>query len=85
MDMDEDILELKLSNRFKSAFKNGQDAEFGQNNLEIAKKQYSYSLNYSTRSIDSVKAINALGRISIKLNQYKNAISYYKLVVFKIF
>ncbi len=40
-------------------------------------------LGYSKGSNDSVKALNALGRTSIKLNDTKNAITYYNLIISK--
>ncbi len=84
-DILENISKPTHSNRFKSAFRNGQDAEFVKKNLQIAKKRYLSCLNYSTRSNDSVKALNALGRISVKLNEYEDAIGHYKSVVLKYF
>ncbi len=38
-------------------------------------------LGYSTGRNDSVKALNALGRASVKLNDTKNAITYYNLII----
>lgn len=84
-DILEDISKPIHSNRFESAFRNGQEAEFVKKNLKIAKKRYLSCLNYSTGSNDSVKALNALGRISVKLNEYEDAIGHYKSVVLKYF
>ena len=77
--------ELKLSKRFKSAFNKGEEAEFAKKNLKTAHKYYLSCLNYSTKSSDSVKALNALGRVSVKLNEYENAIGYYKLIILNRF
>ncbi len=77
--------ELKLSKRFKSDFRKGEEAEFVKKNLKTAHKYYLSCLNYSNGSNDSVKALNALGRVSIKLNEYENSIGYYKLIIFNNF
>ena len=77
--------ELKLSKRFKSAFKKGEETEFAKKTLKTAKKYYLSCLSYSTGRSDSVKALNALGRVSIKLNEYENSIGYYKLIIFNNF
>ncbi len=75
----------KHSSRFKSAFWKGEEAEFAEKNLKTAKKQYLSCLNYSTGSNDSVKALNALGRIFVKLIEYENAIGHYKLIILNYF
>ena len=81
----ENISKPKFSTKFKSNFRKGQESEFFFKNLKIAKKQYFSCLRYSTGSDDSVKALNSLGRISVKLNEFENAISYYKPVILKYF
>ena len=53
--------------------------------MKTAHKYYLLCLNYSNGSNDSVKALNALGRISVKLNEHDNAIGYYKLIIFNNF
>ncbi len=75
----------KISTKFKSNFRKGQEAEFFFENFNIAKKKYLSSLSYSTKSNDSVKALNSLGRIAVKLNEYENAIRHYNLVVLKYY
>ena len=81
----ENVAGPKLSSRFKSAFSKGEEAEFAKNILRTAKKQYLSCLSYSTGDIDSVKALNALGRVSVKLNEYENAIGHYKLIILNHF
>ena len=71
----------KTSNQFKSAFRKGEEAEFAKNDFRNAKNQYLLCLRYSTVENQSVKALNALGRISIKLNEYENAIEYYQQII----
>jgi signal transduction histidine kinase len=75
----------KFSTKFKSNFREGQKAEFFLKNLKIAKKQYLSCLRYSSKSKDSVKALNSLGRVSVKLNEHKNAVNHYKLIVLNYF
>jgi len=57
-----------LPERFNSAFREGETAEFEENDFREAEKYYLSCLNYSTGINDSVKALNALGRIAVKLN-----------------
>ena len=70
-----------LSTRFSSAFRTGEEAEFAEKNPGKAKGYYLLCLGYSTGRNDSVKALNALGRASVKLNDIKNALTYYNLVI----
>lgn len=74
-----------FSTRFKLAFQKGEDAEFAKNSLGTAKKQYLLCLKYSSKAIDSVKALNALGRVTVKLKQYELAIKHYDLILKKYF
>ncbi len=84
-DILENPIESKLSNRFKVAYQKAEKAEFTLKNFEDAKKNYLTCLNYSKGSIDSVKVLNALGRVSVKLNEYGNAINHYKLIISKYY
>lgn len=70
----------KFSNRFKTAYSKGEKAEFAESNLKVAKENYLQCLKISTAAFDSVKALNAVGRISIKLKEYENAIRQYNLI-----
>ncbi len=72
---------LKLSIRFISAFSAGERAEFTEKNPRKAKDFYLSCLSYSTGSSDSVKALNALGRISLKLDAVEDAISAYSAII----
>lgn len=85
IDILENPTEPKLSTRFKAAFQKGEKAEFATKILKTAKKQYLLCLNYSKESNDSVKALNALGRVSVKLNEPENAIGHYKLIISNYF
>ena len=73
--------EAEFSGRFKSAFRAGQTAEFSEKDLRKARENYLACLNYSTGSSDSAKALNALGRISVKLNNKKDAVTFYNSVI----
>jgi signal transduction histidine kinase len=73
--------EIEFSGSFISAFRTGEEAEFAEKNPGKAKGHYLSCLGYSKGSNDSVKALNALGRASIKFNDTKNAITYYNLVI----
>ena len=75
----------KFSKRFKSSFRRGEEAEFAKQNPKTAKKHYLSSLNYSTGSSDSVKSLNALGRVSVKLKEYEETIGFYKLIILNNF
>jgi signal transduction histidine kinase len=77
----ENLTVVKLSSRFNSVFRKGEEAEFAEKNLGKAKGYYLSCLGYSTGRNDSVKALNALGRVSVKLNDVKNAMTYYNLVI----
>ncbi len=81
----ENKINPKFSNRFNATFAKGERAEFATKNLKTAKKQYLSCLNYSRGINDSVKALNALGRVSVKLNEYENAIDHYKLIILNHF
>ncbi|MBW6535940.1 MAG: HAMP domain-containing histidine kinase [Mariniphaga sp.] len=71
----------KLSSRFKTAFSKGEKAEFAESNLNAAKANYIQCLTISTGAFDSVKALNALGRVSTKLQEFENAIQHYNTIV----
>ncbi len=71
------IHENKFSEEFKSSFKAGEIAEFTEKDLQKAKKNYLSCLNNSSGSYDSAKAINALGRVSLKANKITEAFNHY--------
>ncbi|MDO9579278.1 MAG: HAMP domain-containing sensor histidine kinase [Bacteroidales bacterium] len=74
-----------ISERFSSAFNEGETAEFAEKDSEKAKKYYLSCLDYSTGNIDSVKALNALGRIAVKQNDAENASARYGLIALNYF
>jgi signal transduction histidine kinase len=81
----ENLPEIKLSSGNKSTFRKGEEAEFAEKNPGKARNYYLVCLSYSTGGRDSVKALNALGRLSVKLNDTKKAITCYNLVITEYF
>ena len=81
----ENITKPKFSSRFISAFKKGEENEFAGNNFKAAKKQYLLCLKYSKGANDSVKSLNALGRVSVKLKESEITIIYYKQIILNHF
>lgn len=79
------LTNTKFSSRFKSAFSEGEKAEFVVNSLNDAKENYVQSLHVSLSSFDSVKALNALGRILVKIEEFENAIQQYNTIVLNYF
>lgn len=77
----EDKPAVMLSERFISAFNAGEKVEFTGKDIRKAKDNYLMCLNYSVASNDSVRALNALGRISVKLNAIDDAVRYYNLII----
>jgi signal transduction histidine kinase len=71
----------EFSGRFISSFKTGEVAEFAEKNPGKAKGYYLSCLSNATGVNDSVKALNALGRVSVKLNDVKVATSYYTSII----
>ena len=70
-----------FSERFRTTYIEGEKAEFAEKDFRVAENYYLACLQNSTGSKDSVKALNALGRVAIKQNDERNAFSFYKLIV----
>jgi len=70
-----------LSDRFKSAFEQGEYAEFYEKNPAKAEEHYRSCLSYAVGENDSVIALNALGRISIKSGQPGDAAAIYSIII----
>lgn len=75
----------KPSLRFRSEYEKGEKSEFTNRNYTQAKKHYLSCLKYSKAGNDSVKALNALGRISVKLKKNTEAIQYYKSIIHRYY
>jgi signal transduction histidine kinase len=74
-----------FSDRFISAFKEGENAEFAKKDFREAEKYYLSCLKYSKGSSDSTRALNALGRIAVKLNDSEDAMNRYDHIVINYF
>ncbi|MDB4581558.1 HAMP domain-containing histidine kinase [Draconibacterium sp.] len=83
--MSENSINPKFSGRFKTEYYEGEKAEFAENNLKAAWEKYLKCLQISTSKIDSVKALNAVGRVSMKLQELENAIQHYNTIVLTYF
>jgi signal transduction histidine kinase len=81
----ENLLRPIHSARFKAAFELGEKAEFAEKDLVKAKGFYLSCLSYSTVWSDSVKVLNALGRISVKLNHIEDATAHYSSIILDYF
>ncbi|MBE0680256.1 MAG: hypothetical protein IH592_15965 [Bacteroidales bacterium] len=71
--------------RFNASFIEGEKAEFAEKNYPEAKQNYLSCLKFSTVRNDSAKALNALGRIALKLNDSEYALNRYSRVVLNYF
>ncbi len=70
-----------ISPRFEELFLLGEGAEFAGSDPTGASKYYQSCLNLSNGASDSVIALNALGRVSIKSGRMDDAIAYYGLIL----
>jgi signal transduction histidine kinase len=66
---------------FSLAFAAGEMAEFAGKDPGTAESYYMSSLKYSNGSSDSVRALNALGRIALKRGDQGRALARYRLIV----
>ena len=78
-------LSTKHTPKYLSTFRKGEIAEFTGKNLITAKNQYLKSLEYATGNLDSANIFNALGRISVKQHNEKEALKYYQIIINKYF
>jgi len=69
------------SDRYITAFKNGEQAEFVFKETGMAKKYYLSCFDFSTSAGDSARVVNVLGRIAVKLNDFKEAVSRYNQII----
>lgn len=70
-----------LSAHFLTAFELGENAEFAENDPAKARDHYLVCLRHSTGEADSVTALNALGRISVKSGKLDDATRYYSSII----
>jgi signal transduction histidine kinase len=69
------------SDHFLAAFELGENVEFIDNNPAEARDHYLSCLRSATSELDSVTALNALGRVSVKSGNLENAIRYYSSII----
>jgi len=67
--------------RYESYFKQAEQAEFNELNFSQAGQYYLASLKESSNSTDSVQALNALARLSVKSEEWTQALSYYSSII----
>jgi signal transduction histidine kinase len=78
----EKIQVQSFSQQFMNSFNEGEKAEFADKNYPEAKHYYLSCLNHSISKTDSAKALNALGRVAVKMNDAEDALNKYSLIVF---
>ena len=83
--IDERVEMPVFSEKFNDFFRKGETAEFAEKDLRIAKKYYQVCFNYTIGRSDSVKALNALGRVEVKLNDVEKAAARYGLIISNYF
>ena len=85
----EDKLEPKTeknsSGRFKKNFSQAENSEFLQKNFHTSNQFYLASLRASISISDSVKSLNALARLSVKMKDTQQALNYYSNINSKYF
>jgi len=70
-----------FSAQFISSFHEGETAEFTELDYPKAKRYYLTCLDYASGSSDSVRALNALGRIAVKVNDSVDALNRYSPII----
>jgi signal transduction histidine kinase len=75
------VLMPESTEEFILAFAAGEKAEFTAKDPGIAESYYMSCLKYSNGSNDSVRALNALGRIALKRGDRGHAVARYSLIV----
>jgi signal transduction histidine kinase len=75
------ITEPTFSKAYNYYFTRGEKAEFHDKNHKSAKKYYLSCLKQSAQGSDSVKSLNALGRLLMKDQKPENAIGFYSTVL----
>jgi signal transduction histidine kinase/tetratricopeptide (TPR) repeat protein len=71
----------EFSERYSISFRKGEEAEFAGGDFRQAEKYYLSCLDHASGNEDSVKALNALGRIAKKLGNDEDALERYGQVV----
>ena len=79
------LTEPGFSDRFLSAFRQGEEAEFAENDLVSAGTYYRSCLHHASSASDSARALNALGRISLKSGDFEEASARYSNIISEYF
>lgn len=69
------------SERYDRMFSRGERAEFAEQDFQISSQYYLSALRESLNGTDSVKVLNSLARLSVKLEDGKQALSYYSDII----
>ena len=69
------------SKSYQSNFEQAERAEFNEQNVSKAGQHYLASLRESSNNTDSVQALNALARLSVKSEEWTQALSYYSFIL----
>ena len=69
------------SKSYQSNFEQAERAEFNEQNVSKAGQYYLASLRESSNNTDSVQALNALARLSVKSEEWTQALSYYSSII----
>ncbi|TFH22362.1 MAG: hypothetical protein E4H10_13905, partial [Bacteroidia bacterium] len=69
------------SKKFQNQFEQAERAEFIEQNNSKAVHYYHASLRESSNNTDSVQALNALARLSVKSEEWTKAFSYYSSII----
>ncbi|RLD53273.1 MAG: hypothetical protein DRI97_13690, partial [Bacteroidetes bacterium] len=69
------------SKSYQSNFEQAERAEFNEQNFSKAGQYYLASLRESSNNTDSVQALNALARLSVKSEEWTQALSYYSSII----
>ncbi|MBE0674122.1 MAG: GHKL domain-containing protein [Bacteroidales bacterium] len=72
---------IRSPEKYVSSFTAGETAEFAEHDLRKARSHYLAGLRFAARSSDSARALNALGRVAVKMTDYENAIAHYSLII----
>ena len=73
--------EKASSKRFQNQFEQAERAEFIEQNYSKADQYYHSSLREAFNNTDSVQALNALARLSVKSEEWTKAFSYYSSII----
>ena len=74
-------LETESLPAYKQNYKLAQTKEFQKNDYHKAESYYSRSLEYASGNTDSVRSLNAIGRVYMKMQDFNKSRSYYTRII----